>query len=961
MVKTREELIIRAVVEDRASKAFNKIGREVYGLEREVNTGLGKIEGKANDLGKTVGVLTKRFAALAAGFSAAAAIRSGVADAIQFSKALAEVSTISDVTSAQLQGLEEEVLALASAHGQSSVEITRGLYQTISAGVTDASDALKVLTASQELATAGLASTAATVDLLTSTINAYGLEIEDAGRISDTFFTGVRLGKTTIGELASSLGQVLPIAASLKVPLEDVVGLVAAITARGVSTSEAVTQVRAALVALLKRSEDVDEVLRSVGSGFDDTTLRSRGLVDVLQEVREALGGSESALTQLFGRVEATSAVLNVTGANLQGVKETLDSVRESAGATAEALGKIQAADGSRASKAFNNIRLRLQGLGSFLLELPFEVADAVGASIGELDIALQGLTEFQLPGADMRAYAEETRKARDEMTALRDARQELNDASGKSLAEGFNLERILFDGGGGRQRSSVAIRFDLEDLPGGALGQVLEGEDIRINVPLGFEAADFADVATAAREVGNTLKEDGRLTAQIFADSLTARLQGNRLGIVVADQVDPVVTRLENGLEKTLVGFTASVRDGVLTLGPQIAQTTEAQRNPPEAFKPTGARGISLASSDGANLRLQEITANTARQLAVIEDLSEQSLNALKAQRTGAAAAIDTLGANIQGTYEREQVALQKSVSLIQTKIAQEFRSGEISKGAAEVQLQDLEAIRRAILENIEAKRAENDERERARDLTEQTRAAEEARRRTLDGENFGGGFGIGIGDQKENNSGGRIGARAGAELYLGVEDSLTGFTNALIAGDNALEVFGDGILDVLQQILVQTAVSFATRGIFGGAQGGEVPRFYAAGGFGSSRPDPRDTVPALLREGEFVLRPETTRRMPSGSLQRLNNTGDFGAFSREIGAGGAASLQVGGGGGAVNQTVNLGGITISGGGTGASGGDVNQAKLLRDLELAIERGIRGANQSLVSAVRQAAGRRPA
>lgn len=1002
MVQTREELLIRAVVEDRASPGLKQIGKSSKEMARDVDRSFASVEGDARDmagvvvdsmgrardakgrfiksgtavaasldatkasafsLGGALGTLRGKLAALGVGVSAAILIRQAFADAVNFSRAIAEVSTISDVSAEGLGRLEERVIRLADAHGESAVSITKGLYQTISAGVTDAGDALQVLTVSQQLATAGLASTAETVDLLTTAINSYGFGIEEATRISDTFFTGVRVGKTTVGELAGSLGQVLPIAASLKVPLEDVVGLVAAITARGVSTSEAVTQVRAALVALLKSSEDINTVLGTVGKTFDDTTLRTRSLVDVLQDVRDATGGSESALTQLFGRVEATNAVLNTTGDNLEGVKKTLDEVRDSAGATAEALAKIQNADGSRARRALNGLRVGLQEVGTRLLEIPFEVSDAIGAAASEIGTALEGFGNFQLPGENLIAYREEAARVRGELELLRAEREKLNLAAATDLeGAGFNLERISFQGEGNVQRPSVAIRFELDDLPAG-VGRVLEGEDIRINVPIGFDASEFADIATRARDIGNSLFEGGEFSAERLASSLTSQLQDNFRGIEIDGQLAPLVTTLANGLEKTVRGFRASLlEDGTVTVTPVLTQTTEEERNAPPPFQPQALRSGSLASTPdgGVNLRLQEITAQSERQAQVIESLNEQTLGALEEQRNSAAAAIESVGAQVLGTYDRQRKAVEDQITVIQKRIFEEFRGNEVTLGQANLNLANLAERRSAILEEIDLKERQAEQREQEKSDQEEINRLLEDRRRILDSDDFGGGFRIGLQDNAADTTGGRIGARAGDQLFRGVEDSVASFSSALLHGEDSLEAFGDGMLDVLEQILIQTAASAATSSIFGAAHGGRVPdpggvRYFAGGAFGSTTPDPRDTIPALLRPREFVLRPEATRSAPVGSLERFNQTGDFGSFAREIGPGGGGQAAVVASAPNVSQTVNLGGITITMPGGGGVSDDRVRRQLTREIMAAVEEGIRGANDGLVKAVRQA------
>ena len=70
------------------------------------------------------------------------------------------------------------------------------------------------------------------------------------------------------------------------------------------------------------------------------------------------------------------------------------------------------------------------------------------------------------------------------------------------------------------------------------------------------------------------------------------------------------------------------------------------------------------------------------------------------------------------------------------------------------------------------------------------------------------------------------------------------------------------DGLYDVLSAI-----------GVF--AKGGHVQGFAHGGGvhgFGRAK-DPRDTVPAWLRPGEFVVRPEVVSKVGLGFMEALNS----------------------------------------------------------------------------------------
>ncbi len=70
--------------------------------------------------------------------------------------------------------------------------------QRASVKITDiynVAQAMEFLQTASQVGVAGMASTEAAVDGLSSVLNAYKLEIGDTSKIADTFFAGIKLGK----------------------------------------------------------------------------------------------------------------------------------------------------------------------------------------------------------------------------------------------------------------------------------------------------------------------------------------------------------------------------------------------------------------------------------------------------------------------------------------------------------------------------------------------------------------------------------------------------------------------------------------------------------------------------------------------------------------------------------------------------------------------------------------------
>ena len=174
------------------------------------------------------------------------------------------------------------MLQLSTETGRGAGEIADATYQAISASV-DTADAVSFVGTSVGLAKAGFLETADAVDVLTTIINAYGLEASDAGRLSDILIQTQNDGKTTVNELSQSMGQVIPLASAYGVNIENLAASYAQLTKNGVATAQAGTYLKSMLNELGDSGSDVGEILKSkTGKSFGQLMNDGMSLGDVL-------------------------------------------------------------------------------------------------------------------------------------------------------------------------------------------------------------------------------------------------------------------------------------------------------------------------------------------------------------------------------------------------------------------------------------------------------------------------------------------------------------------------------------------------------------------------------------------------------------------------------------------------------------------------------------------------------
>lgn len=317
-----------ASVSPKASRSFSKLQKSARALKKSLKAAFG--------VAKTVGL--PAFAA------ATATIGISTRNAKNFGIAMAEVSTLVDTATINMEELEKGVLAVSTATGKDAIEVAKGLYQTISSGAVDAADSIKFLNTVTDSAIAGVSSIADAVDLTTSIMNAYGKEVFSVQKIQDVAFKTVEKGVTTFGQLAASMGEVIPFAAQLDISIEDLFGAVATLTRGGIKTANATTFLKNVFVATLNPTKQVKEAAAEMGIEFNAARLQSIGLANFLKEVQIATKGNTAEMARLFPNVRGLTAVLTLAGKQADTFREITEELTNSFGAQQRAAEKVKEA-----------------------------------------------------------------------------------------------------------------------------------------------------------------------------------------------------------------------------------------------------------------------------------------------------------------------------------------------------------------------------------------------------------------------------------------------------------------------------------------------------------------------------------------------------------------------------------------------------------------------------------------
>lgn len=315
--------------------------------------------------------------------------------AMDFEDSMAKVSTIADATEVPMDEMQKAILDLSNQTGISSEEIAQNVYDSISAGQ-KTGDAVNFVSNSTKLAKAGFADAGAALDVLTTIMNAYGLKASEVTNVSDMLIQTQNLGKTTVADLASSMGKVIPTANAYGVSLDELCAGYAIMTANGVATAESTTYMNGMLNELGKSGTTVSETLKEkTGKTFKELMDSGMSLSDVLKIISDAATENNKSFGDMWSSSEAGKAGMILLGDSAENFNGVLEQMQNSAGATNTAFEKLDT-NSTKNKKATNELKNDAIDLGTTLMEELAPIIENIAEKISEFTEWFNGLSESE-------------------------------------------------------------------------------------------------------------------------------------------------------------------------------------------------------------------------------------------------------------------------------------------------------------------------------------------------------------------------------------------------------------------------------------------------------------------------------------------------------------------------------------------------------------------------------------
>lgn len=378
----------------RGARSTNALTQSFRGL----NTAIGGMPGnlsrvaagiaQISDHGPRVKLLAAGFVALGAG--AAIGLGMAISKAAAFDSQMRNVNSLMHLSEAQFGALEKQVLQMSTRLPQSAETLAEGLYNVTSSGYQGA-EALKILNAAATAASAGMTDTETAGRAITSVLQSYGLGAAKAADVSDTLFQTVNLGVLSFSELAGGLGDVVGIAATAHVSIDQVGSAIATMTLSGQNGATATNSLQNLLQKTIKPSQALSKEFKELGYQSGAQALQTDGLRVVMEKLRVATGGNIEKLLQLYPDIQAARGALALManeGKNYTKVAGQIENADARRGATQKTLNEQMKSFNNQMQLMKNRADAVVISLGTKLLPVAVDLLgglNKLGGKVGEL------------------------------------------------------------------------------------------------------------------------------------------------------------------------------------------------------------------------------------------------------------------------------------------------------------------------------------------------------------------------------------------------------------------------------------------------------------------------------------------------------------------------------------------------------------------------------------------------
>lgn len=344
-----------------------------------ITDGLDKFGKKSTDIGKN---LSKKVTAPILGIGVAAA-KIGM----DFEQSMSKVEAMSGATAEEMERLEKAAREAGANTSKSASDAADALGYMALAGW-DVNTSIEGLMPVLRLSEAGNIDLAKASSLVTDSMSAMGIEVQDLDKYLDIVAQTARNSNTDIDQMAEAYLGVGGTLRGLNIELDESALALGLMANAGIKGSEAGTSLNAVLLNLTAPAGRAKQALEDLGYSAFDNEGNFKGLEQVLFELKDQFAEMDTEtrnmyLSMIGGKehVDTLNALLNGLGDSYEDLK---GSIMEADGALSEVAETVQ-----------DNNKGALTELMSALEELALKIYDVLKPAIESLIDFIQDLVDW--------------------------------------------------------------------------------------------------------------------------------------------------------------------------------------------------------------------------------------------------------------------------------------------------------------------------------------------------------------------------------------------------------------------------------------------------------------------------------------------------------------------------------------------------------------------------------------
>lgn len=314
-----------------------------------------------------------------------AAASNAVSMAMSNETAFAKASTL--LSGDDLTKYFEGLIEMSNRTGVAFTDLAESMYSALSAGVPQ-DNVLEFVENTVNLSKGEFTQTATAIDIVTTALNAYQMEMSEATHVQDVLITTQNLGKTTVDELASNMGKLIPTANGVNVAFDQLGAMYATVTANGVATAETTTYLNAMINELGASGSTAEKAMQAATAGTDmagkkisEISAMGYDVTDVLKLMDEYAQSTGKSLSDMFSSSEGAKAA-NILLSNAESFKSNITAMIDSTGAAATAAETMMDTTAEKTQVAKNQIDNLTSAIAEQLLPAIGETAQSVSDAL---------------------------------------------------------------------------------------------------------------------------------------------------------------------------------------------------------------------------------------------------------------------------------------------------------------------------------------------------------------------------------------------------------------------------------------------------------------------------------------------------------------------------------------------------------------------------------------------------